>query len=167
MSIDALIRGRIEERLQQAVPEIRVSRYLPLSPGPDGTVALAPEMNSNAVFSAVIDRTGGQLSANQSGFITGSLTYRVYYAEALQSTAALPRHAQFHERLDAIVAHLLSPPRLNFDPREPRDNPLRNVDALSFDVSLGEGATASARQHVLTAQIELTLSVYWQPEVNV
>lgn len=167
MSIDALIRGRLEERLQKAVPEIRVSRYLPLAIGADGTVALSPETNSNAVFSAVIDRAGGQLTANQSGFLTGTLTYRIYYAEALQSTASSPRHAQFHERLDAIMAHLLSPPRLNFDPREPRDNPLRNVDTLSFEVSLGEGATASSRQHVLTAQIELVLSIYWQPEVNV
>lgn len=164
--MDAIIRAAIRDRLVAAVPGLRVALYLPVAVPPDGAPAIALANTTNDVKSAVIDRASVTVTSNHSGRIEGTAEYRIWYALAAQAQSLAVRHAAFAGDADAILAHLLAPPRLGLDDADPRTSVLRRVEQCVMTLSLGEGATASSRQHVLTAEYTLTLGIYWQPEVN-
>jgi len=157
--MDSVIREAIRDRILAAVPTAQVSLYLPLSADADGAPVLAPVADQSAVRSAVIDRLRVRLTCDHSGMTTGEAVYRVVYAESVKGVQA---HSEFHERLDDVFRRLLFPARFGLDDADPRTNVLRRVEALEAEIQLGAAATGSARVHYLTAQIDLTLSLYWR-----
>lgn len=164
--MDWILRQAIRDRLVSAIPELRVALYLPIAIPLDGSPAIPLPLNSVDVRSAVIDRSSLQLTSNHTGRIEGTAEYRVWYALGAQAQSLAVRHAEFHSDVDAILAALLIPQRFGLDEADPRTNMLRRVDQCSVTLSLGESTSASSRQHVLTAEYVLSLSIYWQPEVS-